>query len=539
MSDFTFYLLRDDVSTPADALEHPGNGIDVSDGSTKFGTLYVKPSPAHVPKWASFFAPIVPSSVFGMVQSTSAVFIVEEAGRQFALAFGQGRHLLKPGVTEERFGLLVVLNLIESNELRSMDTKSFETVDKNSRIQTSQNSTAAEFGIDVERDLLRGMTASPKDTSVGRRLTGAEALNVSIDLALKDLPVLLGRYLSLFNSTNYKKTFDWVDNIAQVPDKSKDRAELDRQLLASLEAARVSGGRIDGTWMALPEVIDWSRACRFRFSGLHNAPSHSDIHLPGFFESLDTDDQLSIELLQRRTVCSVDDAGIILERWTVYRCMHCELSWKGSSYVLSDGHWYRVKPDFEEVVDAYFDQIPRHANAFIDAKHDSEAAYNIDLCDSDPARLALMDCKNISVGGVHDKVEFCDVYTSDRCLIHVKRYGSSSVLGHLFNQGLVSGTLLKEHSGFVKKVNEKLPKSHKLPDSKKIPRDVSGFRIVFAIISESKDPLKIPFFARVTLRHAHRQLIGMNFGGVELAKIQTDDTFAKTQKLKSKGPSPK
>lgn len=475
MSDFTFYLLREDIATPAGALEQPAEAIDVSDGSRKFGTLYVKRNPAHVPKWANFFAPIVDPSDLGLVQSTGALFIVEEAGRLFALAFGHGRHLLKPGVTEERFGLLVVLNLIESNELRSMDTKSFETVNRNSRIQTSQNSTAAEFGIDVERDLVRGMTASPKDTSVGRRLTGAEALNVSIDLTLKDLPDLLRRYLSLFKSTNYKKTFDWVDNIAQVPDKSKDRVELDEQLLASLESARVSGGRVDGTWMALPEVIDWSRACRFRFSGHHNASSHSDIHLPGFFQSLDPNDQLSIELLQRRTVCGVDDASETIERWTVYRCMHCELSWKGSSYVLSDGHWYRVKRDFEEVVDAYFDQIPRHANAFIDARHDCEAEYNIDLCDSDRARLALMDQKNISVGGVHDKVEFCDVYTTDRCMIHIKRYGSSSVLGHLFNQGLVSGTLLRSMPASSKKSTRSFPRATSYRTRRRFPGTSLGF----------------------------------------------------------------
>ena len=48
--------------------------------------------------------------------------------RIFAVVFGHGRHLLNDGVTEERFGLKVVLNSVDPKNLRSIDKTTFRTV---------------------------------------------------------------------------------------------------------------------------------------------------------------------------------------------------------------------------------------------------------------------------------------------------------------------------------------------------------------------------------------------------------------------------
>lgn len=142
-----------------------------------------------------------------------------------------------------------------------------------------------------------------------------------------------------------------------------------------------------------------------------------------------------------------------------------------------------------------------------------------------------MDKKLVPVGGIYDKVEFCDAYT-DRILLHVKHYGSSSVLGHLFNQGLVSGELLRTHDTFVTLVNEKLSASHQLALPNAVPRDVSDYSVVFAIISQSQKPgLHMPFFAKVVLKSVCSRLRELGFGAVMLAKISCDENFVKKVKL--------
>jgi uncharacterized protein (TIGR04141 family) len=45
--------------------------------------------------------------------------------RLFALTFGQGRFLLHPDAYEEWFGLVVTLNSIGSDALRSIDKRTF------------------------------------------------------------------------------------------------------------------------------------------------------------------------------------------------------------------------------------------------------------------------------------------------------------------------------------------------------------------------------------------------------------------------------
>ena len=68
--------------------------------------------------------------------SAKAIFLVKinvkEKGKKkkriFALAFGYGRNLLKPGVWEERFGLKTALNVIDLEKLRSINKKNMSVV---------------------------------------------------------------------------------------------------------------------------------------------------------------------------------------------------------------------------------------------------------------------------------------------------------------------------------------------------------------------------------------------------------------------------
>jgi uncharacterized protein (TIGR04141 family) len=59
-------------------------------------------------------------------------------------------------------------------------------------------------------------------------------------------------------------------------------------------------------------------------------------------------------------------------------------------------------------------------------------------------------------------IEFCDLYSAAKQIIHVQRYGASSTLSHLFSKGLVSGTLFARDADFRRHVDAKPPTTHKL-----------------------------------------------------------------------------
>src|SRR5258706_610035 len=114
LQDLVIFLLNEDIAKAPKALSKSGlRPTPVRSGDQSIGTLYVQPTHSSVPKWARFFEGTVEPRVFGRVASSSALFFVEAADRLFALSFGHGRHLLRPGCWEERFGLRVALNCLK------------------------------------------------------------------------------------------------------------------------------------------------------------------------------------------------------------------------------------------------------------------------------------------------------------------------------------------------------------------------------------------------------------------------------------------
>lgn len=533
MTTLTIYLLRDSVQTAEDAIVQGANAHEVSDGKAKFGKLFVKPTKPRSPKWADLFDEFLDRKLLGTVQSSSALLIVPVEGRLFAISFGQGRFMLNPDAYEERFGLIVTLNSIEQDALRSIDKRTFID-DQNSRVQTSHASPPLSFGVDIERDLVRGIVGKPKDTALGRRLAGADALTATVDVGIRGLARLLRAYLRKFSSKDYQVNFPWIDHVRQLHPKGATATGLDIQLVDILRSAWANGGQSASCWLAIPEVVNWEKVDGFKFTSSKKEGVSSDLHLPGLVAEF-SDEEPSIEFLHRHHVMSVNEDEQPVDRWPVYKCLHCELDKDGKSYVLSAGRWFEVDKDFVSSVDSAFQAIPRFDEAFPSCNHEREDDYNQYVASTSNGRWALMDKKLLKVGGIHDKVEFCDLY-GNMDIVHVKYYGSSSVLGHLFNQGLVSGELLRSHSDYVRLANAELPANQLLRDEPwdaAVTRDVSGYTVVFAIVSQSDKPdLHLPFFAKVVLKSVYTRLSELGFEKVKLKKVACEPNLRFTRRLK-------
>jgi uncharacterized protein (TIGR04141 family) len=534
MPNLTIYLLREEYKTPTSALEGAVAEYRIESEEKYYGTIFIQKRNSNKPKWTALFDDFADTSLFGKVRSTSALYVTQSGGRLFAIAFGQGRHLIKPGAYEDRFGLLVVINALKSNQLRSVDKRTFDTVDQNVRAQVSQNSAATEFGIDIEKDLIRGITGYPEDPKFGARITGADSLVASVDVTIPKLSELLEMYLAAFQSDAYKKDFGWVDQIHQVGDRNPLKEMLDNKLLEKMAEAKSNEGRAQGLWLAIPDVVDYTGIHRFRFTG--DTDNHNDLHLPGFIASLNKGDEITVDLLKRRCAIAVDDDGYdIGTKWPVYKCIHFEVEDGEKTYLLATGKWFSIRKKFSDEINDFYKMVPTCNLGWISYKHETEKKYNEEVCSGSSGVYALMDQEFIFVGGIRAKMEFCDIYSSSKEIIHVKRYGGSSLLGHLFNQGLISGEHLRLDDEFLKKLNAKLPASHRLDIENKTPRNVKPFKIIFAIVSEDqKEGLHIPFFAKVAFKNVCTRLKGLGYTDISKAKIVVDEIFSRTEKSKNK-----
>lgn len=167
--------------------------------------------------------------------------------------------------------------------------------------------------------------------------------------------------------------------------------------------------------------------------------------------------------------------------------------------MLSNGQWYKVAKDFVQSVNEAIAKIPEYEKTLAEFDDDREEDYIRRVAGMDPT-LAMMDQKFISVGGGSNKMELCDLYSSSRDLIHLKRKGASSTYSHLFNQGFVAAELFKINPEFRQKANAELPSSHRIFDPGVAPGP-DEYRVVFGVITHEPGPLSFPFFSRVSLKH--------------------------------------
>ncbi len=489
--------------------------IEVVYSNTHIGNLYIKPTFYNKPHWSNLFSEVnIPELDDLNISSASAVLLVRNEGRIFALVFGYGGYLLNRAATEERFGLKTTLNSIVPDSIRSIDRKIVDSLARHVREDVNRDTSFRNFGVDVEQDLLNAITGKSSLESLGTRLTGKDNFVSSVKISLSDLIPFISTAYSQYQKKDYQDSFGWVDNIKDIVDP----AIIEKLNFLLIEEVK-KGHQTDKLWLAVPDLVPWARVLGFRFSKSNRHEIKPDLHINDFYNSLQQPDQLKTETLKQKTAYCYDvEKEQPFFEWSVYRCICFEVELEDNTYILNDGKWYRINPEFVSNVDDYISKINASSLHLPEyTHHKSEKEYNKAVSKKDPNIYAFMDSKLIKYGGGYSSLEFCDVFTKEGQIIHVKKYGGSSVLSHLFSQGAVSAELFLLDGGFRKEVNKILPETHKHLVQVEQP-DPRKYEIAFCIISRSKNKLKLPFFSRINLRTWARRLNGFGFN-VTLTKI--------------------
>jgi uncharacterized protein (TIGR04141 family) len=477
------------------------------------GNLYIKASKPLRPRWASLFESQIDLSKEKIISSgSSAVLVVKMKGRIFALTFGYGRTLLNKEALEERFGLRVTLNTIDVEKIRTIDRKSLDAIPKIMKEQASKEGPVAHFSLNIVNELIRSFSGIPADQTFGTRLAGTDSLTVSIKANLDDIPALLATCFDKWNDTSYKIKFPWIDHIEEVRDPSIVN-RLENELVS-----KIKSNNFDKMWLSVPDLLDWSDIAGFRYRDSKTDSIQKDIHFDTFLSTVREIDSLSIDFLKHRNVfCISESTDIVVDKWSIFHCIYSEIEIDDKTYLLTDGKWYCIDPSFVRQIDKDISEL-RQTNIKLPKYIDkNEEEYNARVCKASIKELILMDRKLIPYGGGASRIEFCDIYSKQGTIIHVKRYGGSSVLSYLFLQGSNSAESFLFEPEFRTAVNKKLPTSHKLLN----PKDrivTSQHEIAFVVISKSKKTLTLPFFSRLTLRNVYRRLQGFGYK-VTLTKV--------------------
>lgn len=435
--------------------------------------------------WTEFVQPVLEESLGNLqVSSVSAVLFVKSGGRIFAFTFGYGRNLLRADCHERDFGLKVALNRIHPERLKSVDLRTYEDMVVITRKQTSRAAQMGSFGLDISRDLLRGVAGDPEGQTFAKRLAGRDALTFWTDISIEELGSQCEAILAAYNDVRYKERFGWVDHVRIVRDPNRLEA-LNRLLVEALKA------RAEHLQLAPPEPVDWAEIDAFRIDGTGQRRGiYDDLDINAYLDDLgDGVAQLTLRKLKQRYVSIRWRSSDVFDRkWRLFDCIVWETDYQERQYVLAEGEWFEVEPSFAAQVRRFVMEIPRPKTGLPPAQlGERENDYNRRVS-SESGNLFCLDGQTFRPVDASSPIELCDLLSADKLFFHVKRKRSSATLSHLFSQGSIAAEIFMQDGGLREQVRNHLKDAgaakfiDAIPGSSSRP-DVTQYQVVYAIIS--------------------------------------------------------
>ena len=501
-------VLRDDVGGLST--------VPISAGLDFEGEIITKGTHPNPPRWQQFVQSGTQQQLGALLnQSASCLIVISVDNRVFAVSFGFARHWIDDRRIVRRFGMIVSLNTVHPNCIRTVDREEFETIQRKTRSQTSVSSSMENFGLNIQRDLVRSVTGEPENQTFASHVTGADNLIISASITFDQLGQKCAEALGHFERNDYRDRYPWIDNFARVTDRLRI-AELDQALVDTLRS-----GAPENAFLTPPDTLDTQEHRGFRYPYQRRGSDLSpDVRLDDFLERLDDAAAITIEDLKRWRIREyTTDEDIPTREFHVYDAIVYEVARGTKLYALTLGEWFEIDQDHVASVNAELAEIRDHENLdLVDAQSgEAEGDYNRRAADASDGSLALLDARPVRYGGGRSSIEVCDLLSDDRNFIHVKAKTKSSTLSHLFAQGLNSAQVFRD-ARFRELASEICPDSHRHIFTGE-PR-IRDHTVTYAIITQADGELReaLPFFSKQSLANAGRELFNMGYQ-VRLKKI--------------------
>lgn len=482
------------------------------------GVIIVGEETSNTPDWLELLQTGASELIPDMCnQSTRAVLFIKVDDQYISFIFGHGRHLLKDDVIVRDFGLKVVLNSIDPYNLKSIDLSTMDQTIFQTRSQASKSTKISDFNFDIASDLLRAITGIPQDNTFGKVITGKDSLHFSYDFenSFSSFKTICEKLVQLYYSEKYKQHFGWVDNLRVIQDKDK-KEELDNLLIEQINQRNT-----ESISLGIPEVIDY--ALNEVYSYTQKGDQYEDLDIRDYYNYIEKYDYINITQVKKQVIYSHGNGDSNSNsKWKVYECLIFEATLDEDTYVLTIGEWFKVDNNYAEEVGRYVENIEDFNINFPNCKiGEHENVYNERVANGYP-NMILLDCENISYDG--SDIELCDLLTTNKEFIHVKKWYQSSTTSHLLSQGRISGELLLREEEFRKSSIEKINEINSDFSTVIKLRDyvASEVTIVFAIIDKDPRELheRLPFFSKLNMMQAAKFLRGLGYKVNKLKIIQ-------------------
>lgn len=457
--------------------------------------------------------------------SASAVILFECEKRVMACTYGHGHVMLDSDKRENDFGLLIAANSLSDANVKLVEKANLGSILRDAT-QAANITKLQEFNVDRALSLIRRVSGS---SEVSSSLSGATSITLMSEMEVSQLDELGKILLKLFNDKSYQKTgFGIIDKIKQVHDINL-LTDLDNELVSDLQTASPSFE------LGVPE-IETKATGHITISGTGKRTKFVDVNLATALEEIGGVSNIDDLYAHRVITYNIDGTGKLKE-WSLYRGLIGSIDLKGKRYALNEGRWYRIDDALLKSANLAFQTCSKGLDKTFPAwavtgdpsgknqKFEREETYNQRICKTLAEHL-LFDQDFVPIPNTPGPgIEICDVLdVNAKKLIHVKRSGRrSSVISHFLNQGMNSAKLLKQYpkikDDFFKKVEPHVSAAKLAALKSSFPEEWT-VEFKFGDLPNSKGDYTIPFFSRVALDEAKREIEALGFKEVVVSFVR-------------------
>jgi len=466
-------------------------------------TVYLRQSRGNPPRWLRDLAPLVEEHDLSRLINihSAGVVLVRHHSHRFVLVFGTGRFALEPGAVQPGFGLRVVVNAVAAGRVISADTRELGGRGKSQRTAMSTAGPLDELGIVPTKAWLRQLEGRPP-VEFANAVSGSNSLKLNLrGFSLSKLEEKLDQIIERYESSDYKKEYDFLDYFTRVEDKlTRDRL---RERLTDMLLEGSSDVSFASPDIEEPLEVEYYVLRHAGRRGTELAELLAD-EVITILAGCNTTDPLKDVRVE-----AYDSSGSrVGDNYRLLSYVVADVELDGKRYALSAGQWFVVDDDFVAKIDraiSVIDDVTEQLalEPWKLGAYPSEGDYNARLAADRNWRL--LDMQNFQLPASYQKIEICDLLTEDKRLLCVKRMTRSSTLSHLFMQGQVSAQLL---TGNLEGYQDRVMQDLALLNPTAAFGANSDWTFVYAIATAKAGPLtsSLYFFSKVALYHAALQL---------------------------------
>jgi uncharacterized protein (TIGR04141 family) len=447
--------------------------------------------------------------------------------RIFGLTFGYAHNAIPPNHVEAKFGLKVALNILAEKGLKTLASRTIDHNVKQKQLHVSVDSNLDEFGFDSNEDWLFSVDGKVKEEyyALCKAIKGRDSVSFEFQGTLHDLSEKCKKALEYYSLKNYQKDYDFIDALNEI----KKDSDLDNKLTTQLIAGIKSGADLRVV-TAYPEIFDLNPE-KFELSCNYKKEEYEHVSMSSIRDYLSKHPGAVVDGINIRAKDS--EGNIIGKTYSAMDYLVAEIECEGVVYVYTWGRWFEIDKNYQRVTHNKLKdliditeslKLPALHRAVKDGKahYEEEEDYNKRV--KDALKAVVFDKKPVYYRG-KQKIEICDLLTTDEYFVCVKKMNDSASMSHLFNQGVNTAYLLRGDTKFVKDIASRL--GRKL--------DMNKARIVFGIVAKKEGQLKdvLFFFSQMSLLRAVKDIQGRGLK-VAIAKIATKDVPSLPEKKKAK-----